>query len=593
MAKHVATAVGCDGSNSAGALLKTTQQRAMRAWVVWLNTRRKIRTEISRLRDAAECAVRRDYWKLWHQFSLCCVVRLRLERQRERRILFGCWRCWWRALIHKKRLQLMVRVTSLYTPHSWMREVEAQQAAAYNVENVPFLLSLHPRSAVRGRAGDCHGFEVLALRSYFIRWLGETMCRRGRRLMRYDAARESIKKRAEMSTRAGRYHTWLLYVATRVYGRRVALKTCQRYFRKWSLFLRMEKLCRKHRAGARRRLKLSLMQIWRERTACRLRVERLMCLADEFFETNSQRRRRLACFDRWKDRLRLREEYQALEAEVNERRAELLRDVTVDRILRGVLLHFYVPSAEAAVVPVAEQRNQLQGAHAQYLGCSKHPQAPESSAVQQGGTDPEPADDEASSSHGTVVALHRRLTNRCPAIPLHSRTVTHTVTQRQRGSCERGFAPGADPPSVRSNSPAAAPSQLMAQPTPCTAALSTPPPSDVSNASFCASSRLNVSEGRKLVEEYRLMLSTAPSEREEIRVIRAKLRLFKLQRQHSGGSLSAEDELSERAQVLRLMALQQRGLDRKALRARVEQLSKHLEAVVNPLSSAHSVTSGF
>ncbi|SCU72827.1 uncharacterized protein TEOVI_000441100 [Trypanosoma equiperdum] len=566
--------------------LMAVQRRAWRAWATWLFAQRAVRKAVSKLLDEIRKGTRLRFWLLWRRFSTRRVAYGRVVQQMRHQHLLRGWMQWRRLLLRGETRRLLSAVITLYTPCSWMHDVMASFQPALARQPV----WLHSSSSTsRGNTlGEWYSFKLIALRFYFIQWMGETASRRGRRLLRYESAVQTVKRHVDMSSIAGRYHTWLLYTANNIHRRRILSMLCRRYFRKWTLFVSLETLFRQCQQTVYRRVKLLTLLTWRGRAQHQQEHKNLLHVADAFCARTLQEHQRRECFVCWRARLHSREEFRRLEAEVRDRRMELLRDLAVNRLLHGVLLNFCEPPNVKAADPVGGRHSPSSGVEEKtansrkvserYITITPNKRDGCNASV-------EFVEDGSNSPRNPVDAFRRKLMNQPPAIPLGFGSVAPRAAVVAQPPAHRlDSAPSVEIQSMLSTSSTLAPADLTKASPPSSHLLSFDPLPATSEDSNCTTSRPDVAEGRRLLTEYRVMLATAPSEREEMRIVRSKLDLYKLQRQRGGGLLNADDEQAEKKQVQRLISLKQRELDRQALRARVEQLAKHLEVVLRSSS---------
>lgn len=525
-----------------------TSRRCLKAWGLWSCARREARTRVADMfADNCRRAMARC-WAAWRRVARHSMARRKLRGAVDvwrQRLYFGVWQ---HVAFQRKTSRLKAAALFLHLPTAWL-------AMPMSFCKGHFVLW---KCDADNDAPDNGGsFVLLAMRFYWISWLGQTARRRAFRLRRYEIALQRIENHRDTRVLARSYHRWLMRVVSTFHSRRTALVICCTYFRKWLLFFERQALCERLRKNVLLGLKSSVLQLWREHTGWAQLCHHRTAQADDFYSTTLQSGLRRVLFDRWIGRVRSRRAYKLLEEETRSRRTELLRDIAVGRLLESVLFTFWQPSGGETCF--GERRKPQENTERLSIAA-----ATDASAVLS-------AFAPAARDSGDVVnsdpagAFRKRLASRSVAIPLAGR-VTHIDAAAQSTShCSRTCTACAD-------------ASTLLQPAEMTSALSL----HTSAAALRFESSVDVAEGRRLLATYRAMVAAAPAEREEVRILQEKLRLYGVQKQRCVGH-SQEIHRAEAQLHQRLLALQQRELDRLAMRAQVTQLAKKLEVVL-PLS---------
>ncbi|ESL11651.1 hypothetical protein TRSC58_00594 [Trypanosoma rangeli SC58] len=296
-------------------------------------------------------------------------------------------------------------------------------------------------------AHDCLLYESvasdsLAMRFYWILWLGETARRRGIRLRRYEAAVAHIEHHRDGRAMAFGYQRWLMRTVSTLHSRRTTLLARCRYFYKWLLFAERQALCERRWKDVAQRCKFSVMQCWKERTLRRQRCNQHIAQAGEFCEAALRNRLLPFSFHRWMQRVRSRCEYWALEQAAYHHRTELVRKLTVNNLLSSVLLTFWQPSREESFPTAGSQPPKAKDVVTKTRTAADAHTTPTAAAACCVDSAVRPIS-EASVENDPVEALRRRLVARSAAIPLVGR-MTHvdTVTPPIRAAAASA---GSDP----------------------------------------------------------------------------------------------------------------------------------------------------
>ncbi|KAG8347685.1 hypothetical protein ERJ75_000357900 [Trypanosoma vivax] len=544
-------------------------QRAFNAWNNFVRDCWRRHGEAARLCDQNSMLVLSRSWSLWQKWSLRRLACRRLCLTWRSRTMAGWWTVWCHGVLRAKRHRLLAEVVMLHVPNAWGVECV--------LPKLPSIATPTAHCVPKQRFLRSRAVALVALRFYFIHWLGAAVSGRGRRLLYYESICLRIKSQADLRRMSLSYQTWLLRTVGALQLRRTSQVTLRRFFSKWCTFLSLESTCRHFVDGVRRHLRLSIVQHWTKRARLRADHRQLEGVANAFHENVRRSCQLPRCFARWRGTLRRRDEYRKLELEAYDRRIELLRDVAVNRLLDDVLLNFWKPPEFQKAAAVSATHTQLGPSH---VGAAIGSSAKETAQTGPANVSWNHTDDGGGLGTSPVDAFRARLACQSVAIPLgtgsnvsrNSRTQFHAdeVPVVHNNHSSAALKLDASPPNTfvrtanneRSHTEAVSLRSLGA--------------SSYISASSSTLFPVCVKEGRKLIESYRMLLATAASEHEEMAALREKLRLYKVQRRLSG-SLSPLEEHTEAQLHQRLLALRHRELDRRALRAQVTQLTKQLE----------------
>ncbi|RNF07880.1 putative leucine-rich repeat protein (LRRP) [Trypanosoma rangeli] len=550
-------------------------RRALTAWKVCLRTKRELEAQVNTMSEGVVKALLLRCWLAWHHRALQCIAYKKVSSGAARWRRQSCWMAWRHVTWERRARRLHMAGLLLHLPAAWTE-----------IHQLPNMKS--GSDCPMPCAHDCLLYESvasdsLAMRFYWIRWLGESARRRGIRLRRYEAAVAHIEHHRDGRAMACGYQRWLMRTVSTLHSRRTTLVARCRYFYKWLLFAERQALCERRWRDVARRCKSSVMQYWRERTLRRQRCNQHIAQAGEFCEDALRNRLLPLSFYRWMQRVRSRREYRALEQAAYHHRTELVRKLTVNNLLSSVLLTFWQPSREESLSTAESQPPRAKCTVTMTRTAADAYTTPTSPAACC--VDPEVRTvSEAFVENDPVEALRRRLVSRSAAIPLVGR-MTHVdafTPPIRAAAASAGSGPAAcvkahvTSPSTASGTLAedASPSPHLADHTP-TVSLNT------SVTTVRVAAQISVAEGKNLLLAYRAMLASASAEREEAGILRKKLRLYSAQRQNRAGSVTRIQQ--EEAQLQhRLLVLRQRDLDRQATRAQVLQLAKQLEVVLRP-----------
>ncbi|RNF21612.1 putative leucine-rich repeat protein (LRRP) [Trypanosoma conorhini] len=572
-----------DKANAAAAqrhCLAAALRRGLKAWGMWVRARREARAQAAAMSEGLARALLLRCWLAWHRHSLQCIAYTRVATAAARWRRQSCWMAWRLVAWRRSARRLRVAGLLLHLPAAWTASYRLPVTRSGSERPPPSpharLLSEHVAS------------ESLAMRFYWIRWLGETARRRGMRLRRYEAALARIAQHRDGRARSCGYQRWLLRTVSTLHSRRTALVARCRYFYKWLLFAERQALCERRWSDLARRCKSRVVQHWRERTLRRRLCRQHVAQAGECYAAALRSRLLPLSFHRWMRRTQSRREYRALEQAAYHRRTELVRELTVNRLLSSVLLTFWQPSGEETAPRGEPPPQKAKGTAAVAHATPTAPASASASAsAAAAGVGPAPhTPSEAAIGVDPVEALRRRLVARSAAIPLVGR-MNHVGAAAPATRVAAGAAAGCDnspaPLAAHATSPPRASNTLAedAFPSPQLAALTPAASFNTSMATACLDASVSVAEGKNLLLTYRAMLATASAEREETRILREKLRLYSAQRQSRTGCERRIQQAEAQLQH-RLLLLQQRDLDRQALRAQVLQMARQLEVVLQP-----------
>ncbi|PBJ81227.1 hypothetical protein BCY84_00430 [Trypanosoma cruzi cruzi] len=556
-----------------GHCVKVALRRAMEAWKTWSHAASELKARVTAMGLRTMKSLLLRCWNAWHHHAQRCIACNKLTTAA------AIWRqqsCWvvWRHVTWKRRCRrLHVAALLLHVPVAWM---EGGAPVAATSSCAPPTCSAHT-PCLREKLA----WGLLAMRFYWIRWLGGTARRRAIRLHRHEMALEQIESHRDRRAMAHGYQRWLMRTASTLHSRRSALVIFCAYFYRWLLFSERQAVCERRRSDAACRCKSDVLQHWRERTLWRQLCTHRVAQAESRYDASLRSRLLRLSFQRWLQRMQSRCGYRALEQAAPRRRRELLRHLTVNRLVSSVLMTYWRSGGEAKSFHEDPQSTKATGA---VMMASTAADAETSFASPSAAACVEPHKGtvcERVVNDGSVEVFRRRLVARCAAIPpavRHAHMGTAAAPRRAAGGIDTASRVDAAVISSATHSCAlggdVSPPLHLAAPTPAVSL-------NASMATVCSDSSITVAEGKRLLLAYRAMLAAASAERDEARILREKLRLYSTQGRNCVGveTLIAQAEAQLRQ---RLLVLQQLDLDRQALRAQVVRMAKQLEVILQP-----------
>ncbi|KAF5216854.1 hypothetical protein ECC02_010344 [Trypanosoma cruzi] len=198
-----------------GHCVKVALRRAMEAWRTWSHAASELRAHVTAMGLRTMKSLLLRCWNAWHHHAQRCIVCNKLTTAAAIWRQQSCWVVWRHVTWKRRGRRLHVAALLLHVPVAWM---EGDTPVAATSSCAPPTCSTHT-SCLCGKLA----WGLLAMRFYWIWWLGGTARRRAIRLHRHETALEQIESHRDRRAMAHGYQRWLMRTASTLHSRRSAL----------------------------------------------------------------------------------------------------------------------------------------------------------------------------------------------------------------------------------------------------------------------------------------------------------------------------------------------------------------------------------